>query len=604
MDALADLQNLELLSLVSKITTELSNHLGVTDKTLSEFVIDIHGQCASLDEFKAKLAGHGVEFPNSLAETIDRLILTMHPKHRNKKPAKQNGHDHSIGDLDKKARVFRGLAMPDRDPWSSTGYLNSPKDSGKDAIDDTLAAFEKLEPKGKAAGKRREEPVDDTLALLESMAPGSRAAPPARNDKPLRKRSLSPYESGRSKRRNLRRSRSLSRSRSPSPDRRRGRRSGRDRGDGMDEFGRSGRVDRNGPGKGYGAGRRGDDGFRRPPTPEVDDAPTLFKVYDGRISGLQNFGAFVSLNGVKGQNGKRHAVGLVHVSAIREGQRVNHPSDLLSVDQVVKVKVISVQGDRIGLSMKDVDQKTGLDLDPAKRIASGANSEGLHGSSKSSRYGNLDSAVPVLEGEIDPKAMRTKKRLTSPERWEIKQLISSGALSARDYPEIDEEYHATLNGEGEFEEEEDIDIEVKGEEPPFLAGQTKQSLELSPIRVVKAPDGSLNRAAMAGTTLAKERRELRQQQASDAAAEEAQKVDLSAQWQDPMVAVGQHQFASDLKNANANPPQDLPEWKRVTMSKNTSFGRITTLSIREQRQSLPVYKLRSSLSRLSTKTSC
>lgn len=53
-----------------------------------------------------------------------------------------------------------------------------------------------------------------------------------------------------------------------------------------------------------------------------------------------------------------------------------------------------------------------------------------------------------------------------------------------EYPEIDEDFNAHINGEGGFEEEEDVDIEVREEEPPFLAGQTKQSLELSPIRVV------------------------------------------------------------------------------------------------------------------------
>jgi ATP-dependent RNA helicase DHX8/PRP22 len=95
--------------------------------------------------------------------------------------------------------------------------------------------------------------------------------------------------------------------------------------------------------------------------------------------------------------------------------------------------------------------------------------------------------------------------MTSPERWEIRQLIASGVVKASDYPDLDEDYNATLNGEGEMELEEDVDIELREEEPPFLAGQTKQSLELSPIRVVKAPDGSMNRAAMAGTTLAKDR---------------------------------------------------------------------------------------------------
>ena len=617
MDALADLQNLELLSLVSKITTELSNHLGINDKTLAEFIINLHGECASLEQFKAKLAGLGVEFPNSLAETIDRLVLTMHPKHRNKKRSGStdaDGHSRKarggggVDDLEKKARVFRGLAMPDRDPWTGKDCLDGPsKGSGggggggkgaKDAIDDTLAVFEKLEEKSKVekSVKGKEGAVDDTLAVLESLAPGRATAPNAANS--TRKRSITPDgDAGRTKRRqrNLSRSRSRSRSLSISPDRkRRGRKAGGRGRDDTDEFGRgSGKGDRNGRGGGGGGGRAGGD-FRQPPPQELDPAPVLFKVYNGKVSGLQTFGAFVNLAGVRGQGKKRSAVGLVHVSAIREGQRVNHPSDLLAIDQPVKVKVVSVQGDRIGLSMKEVDQTTGLDMEPAKRIASGANTEGL--SKPASRYGNLDSGNKKLtfDGELGG-ALRGKKRMTSPERWEIKQLISSGVLSAQDHPDIDEEYTMTLRGEGEFEEEEDIDIEVKGEEPPFLAGQTRQSLELSPIRVVKAPDGSMNRAAMAGTSLAKERRELRQQQAADIAAQEAQKVDLSAQWQDPMVGAGEHKFATDLRNGAANPPQDLPEWKRVTMNKNTSFGRITNLSISEQRESLPVFKLRSSL---------
>jgi len=245
--------------------------------------------------------------------------------------------------------------------------------------------------------------------------------------------------------------------------------------------------------------------------PELDEQPVLYKVYNGKISGVKDFGVFVNLQSVKGK-----VDGLVHISAIRQ-DRVNHPGDLLSRGQLVKVKVVSIQGTRIGLSMKDVDQNTGRDLDPAKRIASGANMERLDGTG--SKYGSLDSNIaPVFDADSK---FKVKKRMSSPERWEIKQLIASGAISAADYPDIDEEYHATLTGEGQFEEEEDVDIEVRGEEPPFLAGQTRQSLELSPIRVVKAPDGSLNRAAMGGTALAKEWRELRQQQAADVAAEEA-----------------------------------------------------------------------------------
>ena len=48
------------------------------------------------------------------------------------------------------------------------------------------------------------------------------------------------------------------------------------------------------------------------------------------------------------------------------------------------------------------------------------------------------------------------------------------------------------------EVEEELDVEVREDEPPFLAGQTKRTLDLSPVKIVKAPDGSLNRAALGG----------------------------------------------------------------------------------------------------------
>lgn len=562
MDELASLESLELLSLVSKITTELSNHLGINDKTLAEFIINLHGECSSPKEFKGKLEEMGVEFPNSLAETIDRLILTLHPKHKHKKRGGDNEADKKR-DIDKESRVFKGLALPDRDVWQEDEYLekNSKKAPEPDALDDTLALLEGLGQKAR---------TESTSARKRSRSPDYH------NDEPPRDRRR--YRSG-----------SRSRSRSRERDRRKHKESRSSRKDVVyeDGAGRGRRIERE-------KGRRGrydDDGFRRPDTPELDDEPEMGKIYRGRVTAIKDFGAFVKIQGVRG-----NVDGLVHLSAILEGQRVNHPSDHLERNQNVFIKVISVRDGKIGLSMKEVDQNTGQDIGSSRRIGTGANSMDA-GDNGRSRYGNLDSkVVPVFEGDMGNGSRTGKKRMSSPERWEIKQLIASGAISAADYPEIDEEYHMTLTGEGEFEEEEDVDIEVRGEEPPFLAGQTKQSLELSPIRVIKAPDGSLNRAAQSGTQLAKERKELRQQQAQDVAAEEAAGVDLTAQWQDPLVAPEQRQFAQGLKTAQMKKTTtDVPEWKRVTQSKDQSYGKRTSLSIKEQRESLPVYKLRNVL---------
>lgn len=579
-----DLASLELLSLVSKVTSELQNHLGISDKTLAEFVIAQHSQCQSLPKFRAKLEEMGADFPPSLVESVDRLILTMHPKHK----GKANGHStgtpvhgdgQSLGEVEKKTRIFKGLAVPDREQkWE-----DEPLDS--EAKDGSLTGA-----------------LDDTFAMLEGLA-GKGTKP--QNGTNHRKRNRSPDDLDGDRIRKGK-DRFGSRSRSYSREKR-----GRHRRHGGHNYDEEYSAHTNGhrtEDNDYSTGREGrkrghrydeNDFFKRPPTPEVDDAPKVFKVYNGTVSGIKPFGAFVSLQGVKGK-----ADGLVHVSAMQEGARVNDPSDLVSQGQPVKVKVVSIEsgpkGPRIGLSMKEVDQVTGRDLVPQKRLASGANMERLDGkgleTNDSDRYGSLTSDVPVIEGEMNGKRMRQKKRMTSPERWEIKQLIASGAISALDYPDIDEEYNATLAGEGDFEEEEDVDIEVREEEPPFLAGQTKQSLELSPIRVVKAPDGSMNRAALAGTSLAKERRDLRQQEAQDKAAEQASKVDLNAQWQDPMMAPDQRKFASDLRNPQAHKaPEALQEWKRVTQSKDQPLGKRSSMSIKQQRESLPVYKFRKQL---------
>ncbi|KAF4629948.1 hypothetical protein G7Y89_g8191 [Cudoniella acicularis] len=546
-----DLESLELLSLVSKVTSELQNHLGISDKTLAEFVIAQHSECKTLEEFQKKLEAMGADFPQSLIESIDRLVLTMHPKFKGKKSRNGDRSENGSRKTEEKTKIFRGLALPDKEiPWQDEvedDAINGNVHSGTDAIDDTLALLEGLESKarteksGKTSQKRSRSPDDD-------------------------------HDRGRSRKERYR-----SRSRSLEDDRRRKKRAYDDE----DDYGRARKPNR----------RRKvtNEQFKRPPTPEIDDQPILYKVYDGHVTGVKDFGAFVNIHGVKGR-----VDGLVHVSALVEGQRVNHPSDLLTRDQPVKVKIVKIEGTRIGLSMKDVDQETGRDLAPQARIQSGANMERLGGSKD--EYGLIDDKAFVFEGNTPGNSRRNKKRMTSPERWEIRQLIASGVVKASDYPDLDEEYNATINGEGGMELEEDVDIELREEEPPFLAGQTKQSLELSPIRVVKAPDGSMNRAAMAGTTLAKDRRELRQQEAQDKAAEESSKVDLSAQWQDPMAAPDEKRFASDLKSIKPAPTNDeVPEWKRVTQNKEQSFGRRTDMTIKQQRESLPVFRFRSEL---------
>ncbi|RMZ75891.1 hypothetical protein DV738_g5205, partial [Chaetothyriales sp. CBS 135597] len=539
-----DLASLELLSLVSKITSELNNHLGINDKTLAEFVINQHQEAAGdVDRFKAKIQALGADFPPSLIDSIDRLIRTMHPDYKNApKPKPDPKTEDPLAEfygLEKKAKVFKGLSMPDRQlNWDETA-------------DDV-------------AGRKTAD--DGTFAMLEGLAPSRNGAHSS-----SRKRSRSP-ESNEYARDRKPRQKYVSTSSSRYEDKRHNKRY--DAESDEEEHDRK-HKHRLGRSRQYNDYNDQDDD-----TKPLDEHPELFKIYDGIVTGIKDFGAFVGLKGVRGR-----VDGLVHVSAIQEGARVNHPSDLLSRGQQVKVKVVKIEGTRIGLSMKEVDQVTGQDLGPSRRFASGANMERLNGASNGRD-------IPVAEDDVNTRSHRTKKRMTSPERWEIKQLIASGAISAQDYPDIDQEYNDTLNGGDGDQLEEDIDIEIREEEPPFLAGQTKQSLELSPIRVIKAPEGSLNRAAQAGTALAKERKELKQQEAAERAAEEASKVNLNEQWQDPMINPEDRKFASDLRQAQqqtSSAISAIPEWKR---GQGQSFGKRTDMTIKQQRESLPVFKFR------------
>ncbi len=102
----------------------------------------------------------------------------------------------------------------------------------------------------------------------------------------------------------------------------------------------------------------------------------------------------------------------------------------------------------------------------------------------------------------------------------------------------------------------------------------------------------MNRAALAGATLAKERSDLRKLEANEQA--DAQPRNFNQPWLDPMANNNERQFASDLKGTIlGQKAAQKPEWKAA--NKATSYGRITTMTIQEQRKSLPIYKLRDQL---------
>ena len=86
--------------------------------------------------------------------------------------------------------------------------------------------------------------------------------------------------------------------------------------------------------------------------------PEVGGIYTGKVVKLMDFGAFVNFFG------KRD--GLVHVSQLA-AERVNHPKDILTEGQEVKVKLMGFDDrGKVRLSMRAVDQKTGLQIEGAE----------------------------------------------------------------------------------------------------------------------------------------------------------------------------------------------------------------------------------------------
>ena len=70
---------------------------------------------------------------------------------------------------------------------------------------------------------------------------------------------------------------------------------------------------------------------------------TVDSVYPGKVTGITKFGVFVEL--------EKGTTGLVHISEIASSY-VNDINDFVKIGDEVKVKVLSVDGNKISLSMK------------------------------------------------------------------------------------------------------------------------------------------------------------------------------------------------------------------------------------------------------------
>ncbi|PRT54408.1 Pre-mRNA-splicing factor ATP-dependent RNA helicase prp22 [Wickerhamiella sorbophila] len=222
--------------------------------------------------------------------------------------------------------------------------------------------------------------------------------------------------------------------------------------------------------------------------PSAKLSPKDLKVgssYKGTVSGITTFGAFVTL-----QNVYPKTDGLIHISELSD-QQVQNVRDVVSVGDTVEAKLIKLDGKRLSLSMKT-------------------------------------NSIPPTEH------VQAKKRVSSPERFEIRQLIAAGALSASDYPDLEEN-----------DEDEHVEVQVHEMVPSFLTGE---KIPTKAIALERVPEGEMAKAAAQAGKMAKERQE--------------------------------------------NRPKEQSEWRKVL---NRPLGKIDKSPMAQQRRRLPVYHQREAL---------
>ncbi|GFP84485.1 probable pre-mRNA-splicing factor ATP-dependent RNA helicase [Phtheirospermum japonicum] len=558
------LKKLEYLSLVSKVCTELETHLGFGDKVLAEFITEMGRNCETVDEFDSKLKENGAEMPDYFVRTlltIIHAILPPKPKSKSEKGAKE----------DKPA--FSALKIRD----------------GKERVRELEKEIEE-----EVKNQRRSE--DDEYKPRDSDRRDRRRDRDRERDREERVRYGDREERGKHGDRGEKGSYERGKH---------GDRGGNSRHGDREESRRHGDGDRNRDEKGRRRHSEGDrnmgerdwrngyeeardderKGMREERNNRSED-PELYQVYKGRVSRVMDKGCFVQFQDFKGREG------LVHVSQMAT-RRISNAKDVVKRDQEVYVKVISVSGDNLSLSMRDVDQNSGKDLLPLKR---GEEEDGTmtnpsarnDGGGTGSRIGL--SGIRITDDYDAVPSRRPLKRMSSPERWEAKQLIASGVMSMKELPMFDEEGDGVLYREEGAEEE--LEIELNEDEPAFLQGQSRYSMDMSPVKIFKNPEGSLSRAAALQSALIKERREVREQQQRTML--DSIPKDLNRPWEDPMPETGERHLAQELRGVGLS-AYDMPEWKKDAYGKALTFGQRSKLSIQEQRQSLPIYKLKKEL---------
>ncbi len=132
------------------------------------------------------------------------------------------------------------------------------------------------------------------------------------------------------------------------------------------------------------------------------DGLVLGQVIKGTVKNIADFGAFIDLGGIDG---------LLHITDMSWG-RINHPSEVLKIDQEIEVKVLSIDKDKekIALGLKQKDASPWENIESKYPVGSVHEAEVVNIMS----YGAFTKLEEGVEGLVHISEMSWTKRINHP----------------------------------------------------------------------------------------------------------------------------------------------------------------------------------------------
>ena len=311
---------------------------------------------------------------------------------------------------------------------------------------------------------------------------------------------------------------------------------------------------------------------------------------------------------------RRTCKGFVPISLLKTYRhtqlKIKEARHIVTVGDKVKVKIMSLEEGRLIVSTNQVDQKTGEDISIKNNKIMKEMLEKEDEKIKLFSDKNIDEETPgfgALTGI--PLAINEEEEQDCGEYeiWEMLQMKNAGR---KDYHV--ENYNTKIVNQDVNDPEKDLNIELREEEPPFLKGMTsKTSQKIAPINLVKSPEGDLQKSIRDRNEQAKLRKEIRDKHNKDRIISMKRTAEnmigMTSELKDQDILKMRSGFLNDkdlkylkfdvdnknvLKGVDEEEPKNIKENKKKI---NDFKLKKKYLTIRQQRESLPIFQFKEEL---------